>query len=639
MRFTYSLLVVCALTLPPSAPPAYAQAQRDRRMAPPTQTQPTTQPTPLPSTGSPEIIITPITPPPLRTAARQPAVTVPTTHSLEVLRARIADVLARPELAPAHFSIKVVSLDTGALVFEQDAQKLMSPASNMKLYTVAAALDRLGPDFHFVTSIYAAEKPDARGRIKGDLVVYGRGDPSFATRFAGNADYFKGINELAASIVAAGVKRIDGQIVGDESYFTGPALGAGWEWDDLQWYYAAPVSALTINDNSFDISVKPGARAGDKATITLGPDLGANNTVAAPPPRAGSSPQLFVDNRTLTVEHGGRRDLSIDRPLGSDTVTVGGTIPVGDPGQSESLSAVRPALTFIAMLRAALVRQGVEIHGGLRAESAEERGAQAGDNTRLVEIARRESPPFSEIAAQTLKPSQNLYAELILRTLGKQSAQTTTTNAMTNVVTTNDASQTYAPAPATTAQPSTQSAQTRQSAQPLPSSTSSSLPMSSQSSTAAQPATVDRRPTAELGSTVVRQFLREAGVRDAAHLSLVDGSGLARQDLISAESTVELLTYMSRHRYAQVFRDALPVAGIDGTLRSRFKNTSAANNLRAKTGTLSNVSSLSGYLTTASGERLAFSMIVNHYTDERTSRTSLMDQIALLLASFDGRTQ
>jgi D-alanyl-D-alanine carboxypeptidase/D-alanyl-D-alanine-endopeptidase (penicillin-binding protein 4) len=133
--------------------------------------------------------------------------------------------------------------------------------------------------------------------------------------------------------------------------------------------------------------------------------------------------------------------------------------------------------------------------------------------------------------------------------------------------------------------------------------------------------------------------LREAGVRDVTHLSLVDGSGLARQDLISAESTVELLTYMSRHRYAQVFRDALPVGGVDGTLRNRFKNTPAANNLRAKTGTLANVSGLSGYLTTAAGERLVFSMIVNHYTDERTSRTNLMDQIALLLVSFDGRTQ
>jgi D-alanyl-D-alanine carboxypeptidase/D-alanyl-D-alanine-endopeptidase (penicillin-binding protein 4) len=630
MRFFRALLVVCALALQTLAPhSALAQSQRDRRVTPPAATQPQTRPTPQPATqptAPPATQPTPAaqaTTPTAQATPRAPAQTpqpVATTHTLEVLRARIADVLARPELAPAHFSLKIVSLDTGALVFEQDAAKLMSPASNMKLYTVAAALDRLGPDFRFVTSVYAAQKPDERGRIKGDLVVYGRGDPSFATRFAGNSDYFKGIDELAARIVAAGVKRIDGNIVGDESYFTGPALGAGWEWDDLQWYYAAPVSALTINDNSFDISVKPGARAGDKATVTLGPDLGASNTSAAPPSRTGSSPQLFVENRALTVERGGRRDLTIDRPLGSDTLAVSGTIPLGDPGQSESIAATRPALTFAAMLRAALVRQGVEVRGDSRAESAEERGPLATDNTKLFEIARRESPLFSEIAAQTLKPSQNLYTELILRTLGRRSSQTTTAG---------EGAQTYAPAPAATAQTPSQTAQPRPSTQSPPAQSSS-----------AQPAPVrDRRTSSESGSAVVRQFLREAGVRDAEHLSLVDGSGLARQDLVSAESTVDLLTYMSRHRYAQVFRDALPVGGVDGTLRGRFRNTPAANNLRAKTGTLANVSALSGYLTTAAGERLVFSMMVNHYTDERTPRTNLMDQIAVLLASFDGKTQ
>ncbi|MDT7541277.1 MAG: hypothetical protein QOE33_1181 [Acidobacteriota bacterium] len=599
MRFIRTLLVACALALQSLAPHVVrAQAQRDRRAATPTQTQPQTQPNAQP--------IPQATPTPRATPQATPS--VPAPHTLEVLRARISDVLARPELAPAHFSIKVVSLDTSALVFEQDALKLMSPASNMKLYTVAAALDRLGPDFRFVTSIYATEKPDAKGRIKGDLVVYGRGDPSFATRFAGNGDYFKGIDELAARIVATGVKHIDGNLIGDESYFTGPALGAGWEWDDLQWYYAAPVSALTINDNSFDISVKPGARAGDKASITLGPDLGLNNTLAASQGRGDNSSQLFVENNTRTVERGARRDVSIDRPLGSDRVVVSGTIPLGDAGLSESLSAPRPALTFVAMLRAALQRQGVEVKGSLRAERAEERGPFARDNTKLIEIARRESPPFSEIAAQTLKPSQNLYTEIILRTLGKQSTQALPTTNTTQLNTST---------PATTAQQSTQTAQPMQSAQPAP----------------------DRRTSSQAGSDVVRQFLREAGVRDVERLSLVDGSGLARQDLISAESTVELLTYMSRHRYAQVFRAALPLAGVDGTLRNRFKNTLAANNLRAKTGTLANVSSLSGYVTTAAGERLVFSMIVNHYTDERTPRTNLMDQIALLLASFDGRTQ
>jgi len=122
----------------------------------------------------------------------------------------------------------------------------------MKLYTVAAALDRLTPDYHFMTSVYAKDKPDD-GKIKGDLIIYGRGDPSLAARF-NNGDYFKGINDLADRIVAAGVKRVKGDLVGDESWFNGAPLGSGWEWDDLLWSYGAEVSALTVNDNSIDLT-------------------------------------------------------------------------------------------------------------------------------------------------------------------------------------------------------------------------------------------------------------------------------------------------------------------------------------------------------------------------------------------------
>ncbi|MFL6231006.1 MAG: D-alanyl-D-alanine carboxypeptidase/D-alanyl-D-alanine-endopeptidase, partial [Pyrinomonadaceae bacterium] len=527
--------------------------------------------------------------------------------TLEVLRARISDVLARPELAPAHFSIKVISLDTNVLVFEQDAGKMMSPASNMKLYTVSAALDRLGPDFRFVTSVYADAKPDEKGRIKGDLLIYGRGDPSYATRFAGGGDYFKGVDELAARVVAAGVKRVDGNLVGDESYFTGAGLGAGWEWDDLQWEYGAPISALTVNDNAVDIFVKPGAAEGAAAIVTAGPAFTGFPLVfggaADEQTLSRDASPLAVVNRVVTAAHGARREIKVERPLGQAYVEVSGTIPLGDAGWTESITTPRPALMFAAMLRAALQRQGVEIRGRTQTldARARERLRLPFDAARLVEIARRESPSFSEIATQTLKPSQNLYTELILRTLGKQSPPP-------SAASTAGAASTVAASPA--APPSAQAA-------PLP----------------------DRRTSAELGSATVRQFLREAGVRDVDHLSLVDGSGLARQDLVSAESTVELLTYMSRHRHAQIFYDALPIAGVDGTLRGRMKGTPAAGNLRAKTGTLSNVSSVSGYVTTAAGEHLVFSMMVNHYTDERMPRTNLLDQIGVLLASFAGRTQ
>src|SRR2546426_7425709 len=189
--------------------------------------------------------------------------------SLAELKSRIEEIARQPALEPGFFAVKIVSLDTGQIIYEQSANKFVRPASNMKLYTVAAALDRLTPDYHFITSVYAKEKPD-KGTVKGDLIVYGRGDPSIAARF-NNGDYFKGINDLADRIVAAGVKRIKGDLVGDESYINGAPLGSGWEWEDLTWAYGAQVSALTINDNAIDLTVKPGEKVGALCLITTGP--------------------------------------------------------------------------------------------------------------------------------------------------------------------------------------------------------------------------------------------------------------------------------------------------------------------------------------------------------------------------------
>src|ERR1051326_4767402 len=201
--------------------------------------------------------------------------------TLPELRSKIAEVLAKPELSSAMVGIKVVSLDNGRVLFEENAGKLLRPASNMKLYTVAAALDRLSPDYRFSTSVYATTRPDAAGVVHGDLIIYGRGDPSLAARF-NNGDYFKGIDDLASRIVAAGVKRVEGDLIGDESYFVGPKYGSGWNWEDLTWYYGAEITPLTANDNALDLFVKPGIAVGQPALITTGPPdplLTINNTV------------------------------------------------------------------------------------------------------------------------------------------------------------------------------------------------------------------------------------------------------------------------------------------------------------------------------------------------------------------------
>ena len=459
--------------------------------------------------------------------------------------------------------IKVTSLDTGKVLFEQNAHKLLRPASNMKLYTVAAALDRLSPDYRFVTSVYAPVKPDTNGVIKGDLTIYGRGDPSIAARF-NNGNYFKGIDDLAARIVAAGVKRVEGDLVGDERYFVGPPYGDGWNWDDLTWWYGAEVSALTVNDNSLDLFVKPGAQIGAPAVITTGPP----------------DPLLRISNRVTTAARGSKRDLAVYRGLAADELEITGSIALDDKGYTGGIGISRPALLFVYLLRASLAQQGVTVSGKSRTIApAMVPGLSNNPSSisALTEVASFQSAPLSLIAAQTLKPSQNLYTELILRTLGKQ-----------------------------------------RRVMSLPGILPPDLTSEGQ------------------GLEEVKKFLNEAGVPPSM-LVWSDGSGLSRNDMVTAEATVQLLTYMHRHRYASVFRDALPIAGVDGTLRNRFKGTAAENNLRAKTGTLSTATSLSGYVRDAAGDELAFSIMVNNYPSGADVRTSCIDPIAILLASFAGK--
>jgi serine-type D-Ala-D-Ala carboxypeptidase/endopeptidase (penicillin-binding protein 4) len=501
--------------------------------------------------------------------AQQPT---PAPRTLPELQAKISEILAKPELAPTIVGIKVVSLDNGRVLFETNAQKLLRPASNMKLYTVATALDRLSPDYRFVTSVYATTRPNAAGIVHGNLTVYGRGDPSIAARF-NNGDYFKSIDDLAARIVAAGVKRVEGDLVGDESYFVGPKYGSGWEWEDLTWYYGAEVTPLTVNDNALDLFVKPGPAVGQPALITTGPP----------------DPLLTIVNKVTTSAKGLKRELSVHRGLGENTITITGSIALDDPGYRGGIGISHPALLFVYLLRTSLAQKGVVITGKSRTTGEVQpalmtgvpvngtNGANSSSAPFQNEIATLQSVPFSLIAAQTLKPSQNLYTELILRTLGK-----------------------VTPPPATTSNLS--------------------------------------RTSEALGLEAVRSFLKTAGITPEA-LVLDDGSGLSRSDMVTAEASVQLLTFMSKHRYASVFRDALPVAGVDGTLRTRMKGTPAENNVRAKTGSLSSAASLGGYMTTAAGEKLAFTIMVNNYPRDFDPRSACIDPIAVLLASFAAKPE
>lgn len=560
-----TLLLLFVFSFSGALPARAQEARRERRVSttPPTAATPAKSVAPRPQ-QTPTPLPTPQPAASPRTATPAAAQSTSGPRTIEELRARIQEILQRPELGPSQVAVKVASLDTGRTLFEENAEKLLHPASNMKIYTVAAALDRLTPDFRFKTSAYVSMMPDAAGTIRGDLIIYGRGDPSFAASF-NNGDYYKAIDDFAARIAATGVKRIEGNIIGDESYFTGGHFGYGWEWDDLQWYYGAEISALTVNDNSLDLFVKPGTSVGAQAVVSTGP----------------ATPLISIVNRATTGPQGTKRDLKVVRPLGTNTLEITGTVPLGldatDKGLIGSIAVPNPALVFVYMLRSSLAAKGVIITGQSQMIDARGRGGLPLRTESLVELASVQSPPLSVIAAQTMKPSQNLYTELLLRTLGKTIAP--------NISLANS-----------------------------------------------------ERTTVDDGIEVVKTFLRGAGIEPRGNFVQADGSGLSRHDYITANGTTQLLTHMSTHRFSAAFRDSLPIAGVDGTLRTRFKGTPAAGNLRAKTGTISGVASLSGYVTSAAGERLVFSIILNNYPEESSSRRSHLDAIALLLTTFAGRS-
>jgi serine-type D-Ala-D-Ala carboxypeptidase/endopeptidase (penicillin-binding protein 4) len=325
--------------------------------------------------------------------------------NLSQFRKEITDHVSQAKFAAAMWGVKIISLDSGKTLFETNANKLLKPASNAKVFTGAMALDVLGPEYRIRTSLLAKNAPEA-GVLNGDLVVYGRGDPSFAARFREN-NYTNLLGPVVNAIRKAGIKRIDGDLVGDETFFTGPAYGANWTWDDLQYYYGAEVSALTYQDNVIDLFIRP-AGVGAPCEISLKPQ---------------SSYLEFV-NRTRTTATNIRPSITISRPLNERRAYVTGTLPVNHGGWADAVTVPKAALWFVTALRETLERDGINVTGKLRTRSWPEDAKTAVSDYK--ELAFVDSAPVREIVGRMLKPSQNLYAQLLLLQAGAQSKSVAT---------------------------------------------------------------------------------------------------------------------------------------------------------------------------------------------------------------------
>ncbi|HYX42494.1 MAG TPA: D-alanyl-D-alanine carboxypeptidase/D-alanyl-D-alanine-endopeptidase [Pyrinomonadaceae bacterium] len=319
------------------------------------------------------------------------------------LARRIAKEIDEGEFRAARWGVLVVSLRDGRTVFARDAERLFLPASSMKLYTTAAALDLLGADYRWRTSVYASAPPDAKGTISGDLTLYGRGAPDLAAHVTKHSptDHLK---QLADDLYQRGVRRVRGRVVGDESYFRGDALGEGWLWTDVQWYFGAEPSALSIDDNEVTVSVAPGAKVGAQSVVQLVPE----------------TDYVHVTNDTDTAARDVRPSIGVTRGLSDNEVRVWGKIPVGYPGYGARLAVHGPALWAAQMFKHELVARGIVVEGEAGARDARVREDERFEPMKAVELAATTSSTLGEIAHATNKESINLNAELILRTLGKE---------------------------------------------------------------------------------------------------------------------------------------------------------------------------------------------------------------------------
>ena len=307
-----------------------------------------------------------------------------------------------PAVEAGTLGIEVVQLGTGKLLYERNANKLLTPASNTKLFSTALALTRLGPDYRIPTRIFSDRPPDGTGRIDGDLIIEGLGDPSMSfetipyQKDAPPANPLAAIETFADQLVARGIRSISGNVVGDDSAFPADWFPPGWGVDDPVWDYGAPVSALCLGSNSMKLDLSPGARAGDAAMIAIKPPL----------------EYFVVDNRVRTGAGGDRR-LDVRRPGGRE-LKISGNIsgPV-----TLWLAVDDPALYAATALYDALTRRGIAVAGHPAARHRSEGNGPVALTGPM--LAERMSPPLVELLRVTDKVSQNLWAELMLRQVAR----------------------------------------------------------------------------------------------------------------------------------------------------------------------------------------------------------------------------
>ena len=465
------------------------------------------------------------------------ALSPPHLDPLQQLTQDIAAATSLPGVQRAAWGIVVHSIDRNERIFDLNPRTLLVPASAAKLVGLAAAVDAVGWDFRFETSVRATA-PLVDGTLHGDLLLVGSGDPSIGGR-AGQV-----LSVWVDALKALGLRRIDGRIIGDDDAVEEPRPQLAWAWDDLGYSTGVLFGALNLAENRMTVTVNPGQSPGDGNTLTVEPS-------------ARSRP---LRNRTVTGAPGSSRLLWPEQRPGEPFLTIAGSMPADSPPAQLSVSAGNPTLWFASGLRHALLGAGIDVTG--EAYDIDDVAERTEWETSTV-LYTYQSPTLAEIAQPLLKDSINLYGEAVLRLNADRSALPTNDAALEGVG-------------------------TRLAAWGIP-------------------------PDA---------------------WQIIDGSGLSRRNAIAPETLVTILERMYDPSGDSPWMTGLPVAGRDGTLANRMEGTPAQDNVRAKTGTMSNIRTLAGYVRTRDGEALAFAIMADNFEGPGSAAAEAVDRIAVRLAAF-----
>lgn len=457
------------------------------------------------------------------------------------LAGKIDEVLKDSRLEGTVTGVTVRHADTAEVLYSQFGDKRLRPASNMKILTSAAALDVLGPDHQFETELLT--DGSLRGIVlQGNLYLKGKGDPTLMK---------EDFDQFARELKDQGIKKIKGNLIGDDVWYDDVRLSQDLNWSDEPFYTGAQVSALTISPNEdYDagtviVEVNSGDKEGSEAKVSLTPD----------------TDYVKITNKAKTVAADKAKTISIERQHGSNEIVIEGEIPLEGTQSRSWVSVWEPTGYAVNVFKKALEDQGITFAGKVK----EEIGVTPDHATVL---ATKKSIPLEELLIPFMKLSNNGHGETLVKEMGK---------------------------------------------------------------------VVRDEGSWDEGLDIMETTLENLGMNPNT-LQLRDGSGMSHKNMVTSDELSQLLYNIQEKNWYPTFEKSLPVAGIDerfvgGSLRYRLTDPATKGNVMAKTGSISGVSTLSGYVTSADGEELIFSIMINSYLEGPV--TQIEDAIVTILAEHE----